>query len=108
MWKGHLVVVIGNDWLLDATIDQADKPELSILPLKINVEYERSSHSIQVLPTVWDGIPSNKHSTVWNGDETLFDLNFQAMGISPDECFSLAFKRQLRPGKYMRVCFASL
>jgi hypothetical protein len=27
MWKGHLVVAIGNDWLLDPTIDQVNKPK---------------------------------------------------------------------------------
>jgi hypothetical protein len=27
MWKGHLVVVVGDQWLLDATLDQANKDE---------------------------------------------------------------------------------
>ena len=26
MWDGHLAVAIGDEWLLDATIDQANKP----------------------------------------------------------------------------------
>ena len=30
----------------------AEYPELSILPLKINVEYERLSHPIQALPQI--------------------------------------------------------
>jgi hypothetical protein len=55
---------------------------------------------------IWRIITSSKHSTVWDGNETLFDLNFQAMGISPGECFSKAFKRQLKPGKYLQVHFA--
>jgi hypothetical protein len=55
---------------------------------------------------MWRIISSSDHSTVWDGDETLFDLNFQAMGISPDECFRNAFKRQLKPGRYLRVNFA--
>ena len=55
---------------------------------------------------MWRITSSSKHSTVWDGNETLFDLNFQAMGISPNECFSLAFKRQLKPGNYLKVNFA--
>jgi hypothetical protein len=27
MWHGHLAVAIGQEWLLDATLDQANKPE---------------------------------------------------------------------------------
>jgi hypothetical protein len=27
MWKGHLGVVVGDEWLLDPTLDQANKPE---------------------------------------------------------------------------------
>ena len=55
---------------------------------------------------MWRIITSSKHSTVWDGNKTLFDLNFQAMGVSPNECFSLAFKRQLKPGNYTEVNFA--
>jgi hypothetical protein len=54
---------------------------------------------------IWRIITSSKHSTVWDGNETLFDINFQAFGISPNECFSLAFKRQLKPGNYLKVYF---
>jgi hypothetical protein len=55
----------------------------------------------------WRIITSQKHSTVWNGDDTLFDFNFQALGIGPNECFQLANVKELRPGKYMRVYFAA-
>jgi hypothetical protein len=55
---------------------------------------------------MWRIITSPEHSTVWDGDETLFDLNFQAMGLSPQECFHKAFKRRLKPGQYLNVYFA--
>ena len=51
----------------------------------------------------WRIVTSPDHSTVWDGDETLFDFNFLALGIMPEECFSLANKRQLAPGKELRV-----
>jgi hypothetical protein len=54
----------------------------------------------------WRIITSEDHSTVWDGDETLFDFNFQAFGIDPDECFDLAFEKELKPGKFIRVYFA--
>jgi hypothetical protein len=54
----------------------------------------------------WRIITSQDHSTVWDGDQTLFDFNFQAFGIEPDECFEFAFDRELKPGKYLRVYFA--
>jgi hypothetical protein len=54
----------------------------------------------------WRIITSQKHSTVWDGGDTLFDFNFQAFGIDPNECFELAFEEELKPGKYLRVYFA--
>jgi hypothetical protein len=54
----------------------------------------------------WRIITSRKHSTVWDGGDTLFDFNFQAFGIDPNECFELAFEEKLKPGKYLRVYFA--
>lgn len=42
-----------------------------------------------VSPATWR-ILTSQHSTVWDGKETLFDINFFACGIDPDECFSLA------------------
>jgi hypothetical protein len=54
----------------------------------------------QVEPTrAWRIITSDKHSTVWDGDRLLFEFNFQAMGIPPQECFDLAYKEELAPGK---------
>ena len=34
MWKGHLVVIVDREWLLDPTLDQANKPDW---PLAIRV-----------------------------------------------------------------------
>jgi hypothetical protein len=55
----------------------------------------------------WRIIRSKGHSSVWDGDDTLFDFNFQAFGIDPNECFDLAFDKELKPGKYRPVHFAS-
>ena len=44
--------------------------------------------------------------TVWDGERLLFDFNFQAMGISPKECFERAFEKELQPGKLMQVHMA--
>ena len=40
------------------------------------------------------------------GNATLFDFNFQAFGIDPDECFDLAFDEELKPGNFVGVDFA--
>lgn len=55
---------------------------------------------------LWRIITSNEHSTVWDGGDTLFDFNFQAFGVAPNECFDLAFDEELKPGKFMQVNFA--
>jgi hypothetical protein len=58
----------------------------------------------------WRIITSEAHSTVWDGAETLFDFNFQAMGITPGECFKAAARhptsRELKPGQHERIYFA--
>jgi hypothetical protein len=56
----------------------------------------------------WRIITSVKHSTVWDGAETLFDFNFLAMGVDPAECFKLAYDQELKPGEYLLpVVFAA-
>jgi hypothetical protein len=50
----------------------------------------------------WRILSSQRHSTVWDGDETLFDLNYLAFDVPPDECFEVANKRELPVRKYMR------
>jgi hypothetical protein len=54
----------------------------------------------------WRIITSERHSTVWDGDETIFEFNFNAMGISADECFRLAHKKELKPGRYITTYYA--
>ncbi|MCE9567287.1 MAG: hypothetical protein K8U57_35240 [Planctomycetes bacterium] len=55
----------------------------------------------------WRIISSQAHSTVWDGQETLFDFNFQALGVTPDECFSVANQgSHLAVGEYLPVFFA--
>ena len=43
----------------------------------------------------WRIITSDAHSTVWDGHESFFDLNFLALGVPPQECFDLAYRREL-------------
>src|SRR6266446_987747 len=40
----------------------------------------------------WRILTSDEHSTVWNGNDLLFDFNFLALGVEPEECFALANK----------------
>jgi hypothetical protein len=53
----------------------------------------------------WCILTSDKHSTVWDQDRTLFDFNFQAMKIAPKECFDAAAKEKLEDGQYLEVHF---
>ena len=40
----------------------------------------------------WRVIGNEYHSTVWDGEDTLWDLNYTALGIDPDEAFKIATK----------------
>lgn len=52
----------------------------------------------------WRILTSDRHSTVWDGMKTLFDFNFLAFGVPPQECIELASGgRQLPVGKLHRV-----
>jgi hypothetical protein len=56
----------------------------------------------------WRIITSDKHSTVWDGETTLFEFNFQAFGTPADECFAAATEtdanpRELNPGEERKV-----
>lgn len=57
--------------------------------------------------TPWRILTSSKHTTVWNGcilDPILFDINFQALGITAEECIKLASSgKELRPGVYLKA-----
>jgi hypothetical protein len=54
----------------------------------------------------WRILASDDHSTVWDGDQTLFDFNFLALGIPADECFRLADGDRLLPGRELKVYLA--
>jgi hypothetical protein len=56
----------------------------------------------------WRIVSSESHSTVWDGEHSLFDFNFQAMNIPAAECWEQASKggEQLTPGKLLKVHFA--
>jgi hypothetical protein len=41
--------------------------------------------------TQWQIVTSDKHSTVWDGKVTFFDLNYLAMQITPEVCFENTF-----------------
>ena len=38
----------------------------------------------------WRIVQSDLHTTVWDGKDTLFDLNFLALGVSPEDAWELA------------------
>jgi hypothetical protein len=51
---------------------------------------------------------SDEHSTVWDGDVTLFDFNFSAMEVPADQCFQDAFMDELaRPIHCLGACVVS-
>jgi hypothetical protein len=56
----------------------------------------------------WRILSSPEHSTVWDGEKTLFDFNYQAMGVPADECFERASRGGTEgpPGRYISVSFA--
>lgn len=55
----------------------------------------------------WRIITSSLHSTIWDGDKTLFDLNFVTLRIPVHECVEMAFmqsdSRALEVGEYMQL-----
>jgi hypothetical protein len=54
----------------------------------------------------WRILTSDRHSTVWDGDQTLFEFNYLAWGTAPDECFERANGTQLPPGQELTVYLA--
>jgi hypothetical protein len=54
----------------------------------------------------WIILTSDQHSTVWNGNDLLFDFNFQAFGIDANECFDLANHKELRLGEHLKCYLA--
>lgn len=56
----------------------------------------------------WRIVSANTHSTVWDGEDTLFDGNFLALGVDADEAWELASKQKdsriLPVGELMLHC----
>lgn len=57
----------------------------------------------------WRVVTSQEHSTVWDGEETLFDFNFSALRINPTQAFEMANKnkKHLPVCKQLRVYYAT-
>ena len=51
----------------------------------------------------WRIITSEEHSTVWDGGDLIFSMNFQALGVDVKEGFDMANKFEFEPGEYMEV-----
>jgi hypothetical protein len=54
----------------------------------------------------WRILTSDDHSTVWDGDRTLFDLIFLAQRVPPEECFRRANVMELPVGRRLKVYLA--
>ena len=55
----------------------------------------------------WRIITSDEHSTIWDGRDTLFEFNFLALKMSPDDCFRMAYAEEREPGDYLNVSSAA-
>jgi hypothetical protein len=54
----------------------------------------------------WRILTSEGHTTVWDGAQTLFDFNFQALRFSAEACFETAYDIELPPGRELKLTFA--
>jgi hypothetical protein len=54
----------------------------------------------------WRILTSDRHSTVWDGKQTLFEFTLLALGVSPTDCFRLAYDKELPVGKPLKVYYA--
>ena len=55
----------------------------------------------------WRILTSERHSTVWDGELTLFDMNFSALRIQPEYAFEFAYQEELAPGEQLQIRFAA-
>lgn len=55
----------------------------------------------------WRILTSEIHSTVWDGELTLFDMAFSALSIPPEYAFEAAFQEELAPGEQLQIGFAA-
>jgi hypothetical protein len=53
-------------------------------------------------------VTSDRHSTVWVGEQTLFDFNFTALGFDPEDAWDLAITDGyvLEPGAFLETGIA--
>jgi hypothetical protein len=94
-------VVIRLDWIIRSSLEHQPMDGM-VIGHSASAETALTSplRSSRVEPTrAWRIITSDQHSTAWDGERLLFDFNYQAMGISPQECFDRAYKEELTPGK---------
>ena len=51
---------------------------------------------------------SDRHSTVWDGEQTLFDFNFTALGFDAEDAWDLAITDGyvLEPGELLETVIA--
>ena len=56
----------------------------------------------------WRVLTSEKHSTVYDGEDMLFDFNFLALGIPADEAYQMAREdgEELKVGKHLKLHYA--
>jgi hypothetical protein len=71
----------------------------------VNLWLETAQRTLPDRP--WRILTSDRHSTVWDGEQLLFDGNFLALGVDPDECFSLANDEELPIGMQRKTHMAS-
>jgi hypothetical protein len=51
----------------------------------------------------WRILTSDSYSTVWNGYNLLFDLDWYGSDVSAKQCFAIANEEELAPGEYMEI-----
>jgi hypothetical protein len=44
----------------------------------------------------WITLSSDTHTTIWDQKDTLFDVNYNYLGVPADECFHAASKKERR------------
>jgi hypothetical protein len=54
----------------------------------------------------WRIVTSDSHSTVWDGEDTLFDINYFALKVDPNFAFEEANKQALRPREWLKLGYA--
>jgi hypothetical protein len=55
----------------------------------------------------WRILTSDSHSTVWDGKDTLFDFNFSALQVNPNDAFKIANREELEIDQKIVVNYAT-